>query len=158
MKTLGIVLVVWSLLVPAVHAAPTPTTTEVVTTSQVQTQQDIAGKAKVFSKKVLAHIENFRVRQLGYFTALKDAHKDVIAETTIKDITTIMTPTTPTTSPATEKSEVENEESHEQTMRYMKYGYAWAGEQFFSRKALYYVVILLLALCIVRFIGGRFFS
>lgn len=152
MKHLFAVLVLWSVLVLGAHAQATTTDTTTPAEPNVAVVQ-----VKSVMNKVIAYLESFRVRQLAYFTELKEKHKDVVAETTIKDITTIMTPDTPATPGASAEAEVQGEKSNEQTMQYLQYGYAWAGEGFFSHTALYYVVVILLALCIVRFIFTRFF-
>ena len=161
MKNLCAVLVLWSVLVIGVHAAPTTTTkaaveTKVETSAETTTpEQNVAVvQVKTLMNKMIAYLESFRMRQLAYFTELKEKHKDVVAETTIKDITTIMAPDV--SSSTTEEADVSAEESNEQTIEYLRYGYAWAGEGFFSHRALYYVVVILCTLFIVRFIFSRF--
>jgi hypothetical protein len=145
---------VWLVLAAGVYATPIdiPVDTSVEATA-TNTQETIVVKGKALTKKVFETLEDFRVRQLARFTVLKKEHSDVVAETTIKDITSMMNSESQTVS---QETEVDTERSNEQTMEYVWYGYAWVGVEFFSRVALYYVVVILLALCIVRFVFSRF--
>ncbi len=107
---------------------------------------------KGFFAKVIDKIETFRIRQLEYFTTLKQKHQSVLAPNAIEDIGEMLQPDSPQTPGETEdKSNVQTN-----TKEYITLVYASIGKSYFEHKAFFYVSVVLIFLFILRFIFNRF--
>ncbi len=85
---------------------------------------------------VVDKLESFRTRELTYFTALKETN--TLGSSTPKVIGTVI--------------EISSSDSKQSPMRMFVYAYAAAGKALFAQKALFYIVLVLLLLFILRFL------
>ncbi len=108
---------------------------------------------KGFIGKGLNYIENFRLKNLAYFTALKTKVRQELGGVTIDQVSSLIrTETTVAPGQTAPATQVEDRN----TTRYVVFIYATAGESFFAHKALFYIVSILLAFFVIRFIIRRF--
>lgn len=108
---------------------------------------------KGFVGKGLNYIENFRLKNLAYFTALKAKVRQELGGVTIDQVSSLIrTETTVAPGQTAPATQVEDRN----TTRYVVFIYATAGESFFAHKALFYIVSILLAFFVIRFIIRRF--
>ena len=146
MKTLLATSVLVLLCATRVHAIPLMPAS---TTPQTPGEQAVADVIPSTSKlhgwvgKVVDTLEQYRLRELAYFTALLDQSQHKLGLTTINDIKAVFG-----------ASDTSAKGDH--TMEYITLGYAMAGKAFFARTVLYYVTVILLTLFAIRFIVTRF--
>lgn len=111
---------------------------------------------KGFAGGVITTLEEFRLKQLEGFTVLYDQSKAVLGKTTLKDVSTILKPDAPAASSETTSAPQQGETSSgSHAMEYLKLIYATIGRAFFAQKTLYYIVIILAVLFVIRFIFRR---
>lgn len=113
-------------------------------------------KIRGWTGRLVDTLERYRLRELEYFTALHAKSQEVLGVTTIKEVKTFFAPAPAPAVPGTATTEDSKEEKPDRTMEYVTLGYAMAGKAFFARKALYFIVIILMALFFIRFIFKRF--
>lgn len=115
----------------------------------ILTQQVGLGPIKGWVGDIVGKLEAWRVKQLAYFTQLKLEASEVLGRTTIKDVGDLLQPETPTQS-ETDSTPVVEQKDNGTTLGYIKLMYATAGKAFFAHKAVYFVVLILGALLVIR--------
>ncbi len=113
-------------------------------------------KVKGFFGNIINSLETFRLKQLNYFTLLKQKHQKVLGPNTPKDISDILKPEVPA-SPDTVGETADGEPANSHTMEYLTLVYASLGKSYFDHKAFFYVTVILVALFILKTIFSRFF-
>lgn len=111
-----------------------------------------SGQVKGIFAKVVAFTESYRLRGLEYFTALLDQSVAKLGTLTINEVTAQFKSKPATTD--TTQPEAEAMDGH--TMDYVTYGYAYIGKAFFARTVVFYGVMGLMVLLLLRFIYSRF--
>lgn len=99
---------------------------------------------------IVGYLESFRLKQLAYFTTLKQEADIVLTRTTVKDVTDFLKPESPTPSGTPETIVQVEKKDNGTSMGYVKLVYASGGKAFFGHKTVYFVAVILLALLIIR--------
>ncbi len=162
-KTAKVATVQWKLpetstVVTATITKASSTKKDVVAPKGLLGTVTIGGTARTTGSGILAKvtgaIEGYREHELQYFTALLVKSQAVLGAMTIKEVAVLIKGGTPTTSTTHTENETDVKKSAH-TIDYVTFGYASAGKAFFSHKALYYVVLIVFVLFIIRFIVSR---
>lgn len=109
------------------------------------------GPIKGWVGGIVGTLEAFRVKELVYFTDLKDEAKEVLGRTTIKDVGDFLQPETPMQSATGANPEIEQKDEGT-TMGYLKLVYATIGKAFFAHRGVYFVAIIVVALLVIRLV------
>jgi len=109
------------------------------------------GPIKEWVREMIDTLETFRIKKLEYFTRLKIEAKVVLSRTTLKDVDNLLQPETQTQSATDPTPQVEQKDNGT-TLGYVKLAYVTIGKALFANKAVYFVIINIAILLIIRLV------
>ena len=132
-----------------VFAVDTPKATEA--TAKLTLPESVIPKG--FFTEVFASIESFRIKELAYFTELRDASKQKAEKSSIEDVTNLLLPDNPG-APGSEI--VQPTRDTHRALDFGKLMLASLAVSVFAHQALFLALLGLLAILVVRFVFRLF--